>query len=159
MPLDAAAIAEVNRQYSGDPFIFLVTLTHPDFAATIRLAWNTEDIVSRSNLYTATKMRMALPGQSENAPATNFVQIDDVDRAVLLEMRSLDLLNGRPQALGELVLASAPDVVQRETGSQFIAEITSDEDSLGASVREEETIRVAFPGVLITPQSVPGSFP
>jgi len=50
--LTQALLAELYAQESGNPFLMLVTLSHPSFS-TIYLVNNVENITSRGNVYSA----------------------------------------------------------------------------------------------------------
>ena len=61
-------LAELCSQNSTDPFLTLITLEHPNFASTVYLVNNSEDITSNGQLFTAFPVEITIPaddGQTE----------------------------------------------------------------------------------------------
>lgn len=96
---------------SSDPFLFLLTLTHPDLPAPMRFVRNTVDIISRGNTFTAFPFDIALPGASDGAPQPAQLAIDNVDQTIVQTLRALPP-DSPPSGLIELVMASTPNTVE-----------------------------------------------
>lgn len=76
-------------RHGGEPGIWLVTLWGPEMAA-LRLARNTEDVVSNGETFAKSWWEVTLPGDTEDQPAAQM-SVANINREVglaLMEMTS-----------------------------------------------------------------------
>lgn len=124
-------IENAVSETSSDPFLFLLTLTHPDLPAPMRFVRDMKDIISRGNTFTAFPFDIALPGASDGAPQPAQLAIDNVDQSIVQTLRALPP-DSPPSGLIEMIMASAPNTVVEDlpifkfyaaTGDRFTVEL------------------------------------
>lgn len=111
-PLDADGLRAAHAQQSGDPFVWLVEVTHPQLSDPLRLTDNAEPIASRGRLFMPARMRLALPEQIGDRPGRTRLVVEDVTEDLRAELRALSP-HDAPRVTLEIVLAGSPDVTQR----------------------------------------------
>lgn len=107
--LTAAAIASGNAQQTGEVWLILVTISHASLASPIRVVNNNEDVTSRGLLYLAFPFQIILPGEDPDSITKAVLRFDNADRTAIAAVRGLDTA---PTVALEVILASAPDVVE-----------------------------------------------
>jgi hypothetical protein len=138
----------------NDAIVALLTIAHADFPV-LRLARNTEDVVSRGETYSGCAFRGTLPEDDGETLPTVKVTVDHVDQALTDALRSV--AEGAEMTL-ELVLASAPDVV--ESGPYFFR-VTSamwNWQELSLTLGYEDLLNLPYPADSLDPQVAPGLF-
>lgn len=147
-------LAEFYKQSSGDPLLMLVTLSDPSFA-DIRLARNTVNIVSRGQTYLAFPMDIRLPADDGETVREVSIVFDNVSLELIDELRSVT----RPiNVKVEMVLASAPDVVQLAYEELKIRNITYTQQKVSAILYMDSFLNVALGSEVYAPQNYPGLF-
>lgn len=111
-PLNGAGLAAAHAPSSGDAYLWLVEITHPQMADPLRLTNNGEPIASRGRLFMPSRMRTALPEQMADRPGRTRLVVEDVTEELRFELRSLSP-HDAPRVTLELVLRSDPDTTQR----------------------------------------------
>jgi hypothetical protein len=104
-----ALLRNATADTTGDALLFLLTITHDDLPAPVRLVRNHEDIVSRTHTHTAFPFDVTPPGSGEGGTRPARISLDAVDRTIAATLRSLAT---PPSLLVEVVLASSPDTVR-----------------------------------------------
>lgn len=78
----SAALQEViNAQYSSVAMLVLVEIRHQDLGAPIRLANNTEDVISNGDTFIGFPFEIELPGD-EDGPPRGSLTVQNVDRRI-----------------------------------------------------------------------------
>lgn len=152
--LSNALLAEMYSQTSSVPFLFLLTLSHSSFS-TIYLVNNTEDIVSRGNTHSAFPMRITPPlddGQSSNQMS---LRLDNVSLELIDELRSV---TDRIDVKVELVLASAPDIVEIEYGELKMSNVQYNAQNIQANLVLDDFLNTALTSEKYDPANYPGLF-
>lgn len=98
----------INNPVTGEIPITLVTLSHPDMVAPVRLAANTEDVVSNGNTFGASAFTIAMPDDVERHNGAMRFELYDIDSSLLAQFRAV---NDAIIAEVSWVLASDPDTV------------------------------------------------
>lgn len=147
----AAAFA----QETGEAFLPLLTISHATLPVPYRFVANTVNIVSRGNVYTATPINVVLPDESDdNAPRARL-SVDNVGRTVTAALRSIDT----PLAvLIEIVLASAPDVVEASWPDFELRQITYDALVVEGDLTLDGLVGEPYPSGIFSPGAFPGLF-
>jgi len=109
--LSPELLAQLFAQESSDPFLTLLTLTHPTFTSPIRLVNNSVQIISRGNTFLPFPVSISLPADDGETIRQVSIVFDNVSLELINEIRSTT--TGISVKL-EMVLASAPDQVQIE---------------------------------------------
>ena len=106
--LSAAAWASITARTTGEVWLLLLTIT-PGEDAPIRMVNSSADIQSRGNTFIAFPFDLDLPTDEEGQISSARIVLDNVSRQLIDEIRNLP---SPLVALVELILESAPDVVE-----------------------------------------------
>lgn len=153
--LSARGVRSALALHSTDAWIVLLTLRDPASGAIYRSALNTEDIVSRGNIYTAVYFTFSLPNDDDEAPKGMSISIDNVD------LRLVGLLRAITQPLQitfEIVIAATPDVVEMTLSDMLMREVTWDQSTIEAQLVSDDPLNQRFPGDIYEPRTFPGLF-
>jgi hypothetical protein len=90
-------------------FLDLLTITHPALSSPIRLVNNTSNVNSRGHTFFASAFKFTPPSQVAEGEPNATVEIQNINRVI---EEVLAGLTTEPTFTGEIVLATAPDVVQ-----------------------------------------------
>ena len=102
------ALEAIQARETDEAFLVLLTLSHPQMT-TRRVVRNTVDVTSRGDVFTATAFDFVLPSEDATAEPRVTLQIDNVDRANVEVLRTI---NTPIDVALEVVLASDPDTVE-----------------------------------------------
>lgn len=145
--------AQLFAQESDDPFLTLVTLTHPTFTA--RLVNNSSDVVSNGFTFTAFPMKIRLPIDDGESSRDFGIDFDNVSLDLIANLRSV---TGEIGVTIELILASLPDVIQMEHRDLVIRAITYDSQKISARIVLDNFLSVEMTSERYTPSNFPGLF-
>ena len=148
-------LGQLFAQNSDDPFLVLVTLTHPSFAAPIYLVNNTRDIISRGNTYRAFPMKVRLPVDDGETARDFTMEFDNASLELIEEIRSVTTQIG---VKVEMILASIPDVVQMEQADLAINSLTYNASKIIARVVLDSFLNVEITSEKYGPGNFPGIF-
>lgn len=147
-------LAQMFGQVADDPFLMLVTLSHPDFD-TIYLVNNTVDQVSRGVTYTAFPMDITLPPDDGETVREVKIVFDNVSLALIQEMRAV---TSPMDVKIEMVLASDPDSVQLSLEELKLRSVTYDKQRISARLYMDSFLNVELTSEKYTPTLYPGLF-
>jgi len=147
-------LAQLYAQTSEDPYLMLVTLSHPSFT-TLKLVSNTVDIVSRGDTYIAFPMRITLPVDDGETAREVAMEFDNVSQELIDEIRSVTT---PIDVLVEMILASDPDTVVVSYGDLSIRNISYNKSRISARLFMDDFLNVAMTSEKYTPQNFPGLF-
>lgn len=116
---------------AGDPFLYLLTISHADLPASIRLVRNKVDIVSRGNTFTAFPFDITLPGDGDGGQRPAKIVIDNVDQRIVQTVRAIST---PPTLLIEEVKGSALDTVEQSLPPMKLYAASYDRLSLEADL-------------------------
>lgn len=142
-------------QVSDDPFLMLVTLSHPDFSDTLYLVNNTVDIVSRGITYSAFPMEVSLPPDDGETTREVAISFDNVSLLLISELRSITT----PMDVKiEMMLASDPDTVQLSLEELKMRSVTYDKQRVSAKLYMDSFLNVEMTSEKYVPSKYPGLF-
>lgn len=144
---------QLFSQESDDPFLTLVTLTHPNF--TIHLANNSSDVVSNGATFTAFPMKVTFPVDDGESARTFGIEFDNVSLDLIEQLRSV---TGDIGVQIDAVLASMPDVLQISNTDLFIGSISYTATTITASIILDNFLAVGMTGERYLPANFPGVF-
>jgi hypothetical protein len=165
--LSPAALKAMFSPDADDTLITLLTITGTGVASPVRIAdgytqriSETADEViygvpSRSNDYLFLPFKISLPTEEQAAAPRCTITINDVTRQLLPIIRQL---NSAPDVLIELVLSSAPNVVEASFPGFKMGAISYTADSISAELTVESLATEPFPQHTFTPAYFPGLF-
>ena len=150
-------LTQMFLQESSDPFLMLITITHPDFA-TIRLVNNNEDITFNGNLFTALAMKIVLPTDDGESVPKMQIALDNVPLELIDEFRSTTT---PATVMIEAILAStAATATQAEItiADLAIGGIDYNNRNITANLVLNDFLNQRIPGEVYSPQYYPGMF-
>ena len=150
-------LAQLYSQESEDPFLTLITLSHPSFPSDVRLVQNTENVVSRGNTYTAFPVRITLPADDGETTRQCSIDFDNVSLELISMFRTLDS-GERIGVKLEMVLASMPDLVQISLDELKVGGITYNKDVISAKLVMDDFLNTELTSEKYTPSNYPGLF-
>lgn len=152
--LSSTAIASANAQQTDEVWLVLLTIAHASLATPIRVVNNNESIVSRGQTYQWFPFEIELPGEDVDSPSRARLRIDNVDRTIVNTIRSIST---PPTVTLEVVLASAPDVVEVSFSGLSLREVDYDAMSVTGEL-VFESIFTEPVTLTMTPARFPGLF-
>lgn len=153
--LTALARRALNAQETGEAFLILLTIDHPNLSAPIRVTSDAVDTVSRGETFAAYPFELSLPDDGEGrAPRAKLV-IDNVDRVIVQAVRSLA---GAPVALIEIVRAGDPDTVEARFADFRLVNVAYDALAVRGDLSIEDFTTEPFPAAVFSPSLFPGLF-
>ena len=150
----AAFKAAVFGQHSGEVFLALLSIAHADIT-TLRFVADSQDVTSNGHVYTAYPFDVRWPAELEDQPPRTKIAIDNVDRAIVDEIRSL---TGAPDISLSIVLASDPDVIEYGPIEGKLRIVAWNFGMINGDIEVEDLLNEGYPGTAITPQTAPGLF-
>lgn len=152
--LSATAVASMNSQQTGEVWLILLTITHPDLPATLRFVNNNEDIVSNGQTFTAFPFEIVLPNQDPDTPPRATLRIDNVDRAIVAALRSI---TSAPTIQFDVILASAPNTLEATFPGMRLNGATYDVAKIEGEIAPEPLFTEPIT-YSMTPSRFPGMF-
>ena len=153
--LSPQLLAQLYAQESSDPFLTLVTLSHPSFAQDIRLVNNQVDITSRGDIYTAFPLKITLPMDDGESTREVTLEMDNVGLTFVDELRTVtDLITVKL----ELVLASIPNDVQVSFEDLKISSLSYNKTRISARLFLDNFLNTELTSEQYTPKNFRGLF-
>jgi len=163
--LSSAFISALNDQETGEVVVALLTVTHADLDAPIRLSsdptvrtsddpliYSTE---SRSNTFIFLPFTFTIPDDRSDATPRVRLEFDNIDRQMVALLRSI---LSPPSVLMEIVLASSPDTVEIELPSMVLGDVTITDTTISGTLVVDPLINEPYPAGSFTPGAFPGLF-
>lgn len=153
--LSPALIAQLYAQESTDPFLILITLSHPDWDEPVRLVNNSVDIISRGNTYMAFPVDVVLPPDDGESLPEVTIEFDNVSLLLIGKFRTVtrDI-----NADLDMILASLPDEVQMAISELTIESITYNLTRISARLVLDNFLNTEMTSEKYTPKNFPGIF-
>jgi hypothetical protein len=153
--LSPELLTQLYGQESDDPFLMLVTLSHPNFVSTQYLVNNTANIVSNLITYTAFPMKITLPVDDGETIRQVKIDFDNVGRDLIYEIRSITT---PISAKIDMILASNPDQVQVTLDGLSIRNISYDKSKISAALVLDDFLNTSMTSEQYSPSAYPGIF-
>lgn len=152
--LSPAANASIMAEETDEVWLVLLQIDHDDLAAPIRVANNTENVVSGGETYVGLPFELALPAESDNGPGEAVIRVDNVDRQIVEAVRTI---TSPPRVTIRVVLASQPDVIEALIENMVMKDVTYDVATVQGRLRFEDIVTEPV-AETITPERFPGLF-
>lgn len=154
------------RPQTGEVVAMLLTLTHADLAAPIRVSTDNaatftvdgvtvRGTISNGENYTYLPMGFQLPDDSEESISEARIQMDNIDRAILASIRSI---SSAPSVTIQLVLASQPDTIEATFNNFALADVQADPLTISGRLTLGNFLGEPYPGGSMNPSNFPGMF-
>lgn len=155
----------MNAEETSQVPIILLTIDHDDLAEpfylssdpTTRLDGDAPSYgtVSRGETYLFVPFSLVLPDDKTDAPPAAQISIDNVDRALIPILRSTST---PARVTIEVVLASAPNVVEMAFAEMDLVAADYNADSITITLQQNALQTEPFPADVISPSNFPGLF-
>ena len=145
----------VAAQETGEAFLVLLTISHADLAAPIRVSSDAVNTTSRGETYVAFPFDLSLPDDNQSSAPRARLTIDNVDRQIVEAIRQIQ---SPPTVQLVVVLSSDPDTVEAEFPAFKLRSVEVDI----LTVRGDLTIELfedePYPAGSFVPSAFPGLF-
>ena len=154
--LSNKALQEIFSQNSSDPFLFLITFTHPNYLGQFfRFVNDLQNLTSRGNVFSAMAVKLTLPIEDGNSIPTITLEMDNVPLTIMTELRA----QTAPFSVNiELVLASQPDILEMELSDMLLTKLNYSAEKLTGTLISDNLFAQKIPGSIYSPQHFPGLF-
>jgi Domain of unknown function (DUF1833) len=146
-------LSQLYGAQSDDPFLMLLTFTAP--LETIRLANNTQDVISRGETYFAFPMKIRLPADDGESNREVDLELDNTTIELIDLIRTI---TSPVPAKIEMVLASDPNTVQVLIEDLKMKGATYNKNSLSVKLVFDGFLNTAMTSESYTPSNFPGLF-
>lgn len=121
----------------------------------LRVVSNTEDVVSRGMLFSATHFDLVLPADNGETFPTVELKIANVDGLLIQTIRGFPTA---PEMTLEIVLSSSPNVVERTVDFLVLRSVEYNALTISGRLVVESSLSNRFPAYDYTPPTHPGLF-
>ena len=153
--LTQTAKAAFYSQETGEAVLILLTLSHADLPAPIRVTSDAVDTVSRGDPFLAFPFQITLPDDDDERPPEMRLTIDHVGREIVDAVRSI---NTPATVLLEIVLGSDTDTVEVAFPDFELVDVTMDALTVSGRLTLESFEIEPYPAGLMNPTDFPGLF-
>lgn len=154
--LSAAAQIAIQAPQTGEVFLVLLVISHASLSPSLYFVNNLTDVTTGGHTYTAYPFTIEIPEESDGAPPTVQLKIDNVSRAITDAIRSLAT---PPTVTMSVVLASSPATVEAGPFALSLQDMTADAFVVTGTLGFERMLSEPYPGGVYTPKDWPGLFP
>jgi len=152
--LTATFLAALNAGQTDEIYHTIIEISGGGIS-TKRYVNNYEDVISGGDTYTAAAFDSRPPDDVEDRiPDVNIV-VDNVDRALISDIRSA---TGTPDASIALILQSDPDTVEVGPFEFKIRYVDYNALTISGTLKYEDILNERFPKTDYTPINYPGLF-
>lgn len=151
--LSSAALRALHAPQTSEVFLVLLVISHPSLSPSIYLVDDMKDVTTGGHMYTAHAFLIDIPEESDGAPPTPKVWVDNTNRAVTDAIRSLP---SSPTITMSIVLASSPGTVEAGPFVLQMSDMVADAFAVSANLGFERMLSEAYPGGSFTPADWPG---
>jgi hypothetical protein len=153
--LSPAALASAFAESTGEVWLLLCTIEHPDIEGdALRFVNNMESVTSRGELYIAFPFTVELPGEDAENLGEARLRIDNIDRMIVEVIRTI---SSPPTVTLEVVLASSPDAVEASFEGMTLRAVSYDAQAVSGVLKFEDIAGEPM-SLQMTPQRFPGMF-
>ncbi len=146
----------VLAQDTGEQAALLVTIAHASLGTPIRVTDAGADIVSGGQTFVAYPFELSLPDDPQDRLFGEAqVKIDNIDPVIAATLRSLTT---RPDVTIQLVLVSAPDVIEFAWTGLKLGDPSITAGEVEAALQPRDFGEETFPKQRFTPVRTPGLF-
>ena len=145
----------LNAAETGEAFLVLLTLSHPDLGEPLRVTSDAVDTVSRGMTFMAFPFSLSLPSDEDSRAPEARLSIDNIDRQIVKTLRNL---GSAPYVLIEIIRAADPDTVEAQFQDFRLTAVTYDSHVVEGNLTVEDFTSEPFPAGIFSPGFFPGLF-
>lgn len=155
MPLSTTARQAMFAQETGEAFLVLLAIDHPDLIAQLLFVNNNVNVVSTGGEHIAYPFDVQLPDSDEERDIIARLSIDNVSREIAQVIRSLDT----PPTVGiTIVRASDPNWPEVELPGMLLRDVTWDALQLSGELSLSDITAEPYPAWVFDPGRFPALF-
>ena len=140
------------RQTGDDPYVALITITHPTLEEPIRAVMDTRDLVSQGETFKAGKAMFSLPSRGQGNSRAS-VTIANVDARIALAAQTLVT---PAEFLFQVVNAELPDIVEIEWPPMELVNVGGDVLAVTGDLASVVSLLDQYPRIRLTLDIAPG---
>lgn len=145
----------VHARVTGEVPLILLTITHDELTTPIRVVDNTEDIISRGDVFLKAHFKAVFPSEEDGSPPMTKITIPNINREIL---RILKSVLTPAEVLMEVVLASSPDIVEMFFANFVLKDVDYEALSITGTVIIDTMMEEPYPADSYVPSTHPGMF-
>jgi len=153
--LSTAAKESIFAPETDLAWIVLLTISHASLTDDIRVARNTEDVISNGETYIGFPFEISLPQEREDSPPRVTLEIGNVDRQIVQAVRSLD---SPADVTLEIVTSNDFDAVEAGPFVFTLREVQYDNLTVQGELSFEPILDEPYPVTNFTPGKFPSLF-
>lgn len=150
--LSPLALQSALARQTGEAWLFLLEIEHPDEPQPIRWVNDTAEIIHLGETYEPYPFELQLTLDDEERIPEVGMRLDNVERALMALVRQSDVA---PTFAIKIVLASQPDVIEVEMVGLSLLEITYDAYSVEGTLYPDDLLDTRYPRDVV---SIAGGF-
>ncbi len=151
--ISTAALTAMFAQDTGEAYLVLITISHPDLPQTLRVTSDRVNTVSRGMTFVAYPFEIKLPSDESNAPPKASITIDNIARDISDALRAIK----NPANFNiEVVRSPAPDVVEASYVDFLLTNVKGDVFQISGELSIEDTTTAPYPYKTFSPAKFPG---
>lgn len=147
-------IEAAQGEETDEVFVVVLTITHPVLLEPIRVANNTEDVVSNGQTFIGFPFGITLANDNAETPRAKL-EIQNVDRRI---GEAVQALTSPAKIDIALVLASDPDTIEFDQKDMELKDVKGDEISVNAVIVGIDTALWTWPWKRVTEGRFPGLY-
>ena len=152
--LSSAAKAELHAANNAEPWIVLLTISHADFAATLRFVGDMQNVTSGGDVYTALAFGATIPADRDG-PVGAKLTLDNVDRATVAEFRTITT---SPTVTIEVIRRGDPNTIIASWPNLRLAGATISLTRIELDLAGDVVLDESYPGWTFAPIDFPAGF-
>lgn len=153
--LSSATLQALYAAETGEAFLVLLTLDHPDLAQPIRVTSDAVDTVSNGETYIAFPFELRLPEDDDGLSPRARLRIDNIDRQIVEAVRSI---SGAATVDISIVRAADPDTVEASFPDFRLENVSYDALVVEGVLTLEDFAAEPYPAHVFSPAEFPGVF-
>lgn len=153
--LSSAAQQAIFDQETGEAFLILLEIDHPDLAAPIRVTSDAVDTIHDSNTYVPYIFDFKLPTDEEDSPPQAQVVIDNVSVDIANSLRQI---NSPASFVVTIVRGDDPSDIVAKFEDLELVKVDGDALQIQGDLQGESVVSEPFPGGDFVPSQFRGLF-
>lgn len=153
--ISGPSLSAVLAQETGEAFLVLLTLDHPDLGQPIRVTSGGANLASGGHQYIAYPFDLTLPDEVQDRPPRARLVIDNVTREIVQGLRAIQ----SPVSVTiEIVRAADPDTIEVSYGGFVLRSVAYDALTVAGELVVDDFATEPYPAGRFVPSLFPGLF-
>ncbi len=153
--LSSLALQSLYASETGDAFLVLLSLSHPDLPVPVTVTSDAVPTVSNGVTFVPFPFDLALPNDLDAKSYRARLVIDNIDRQIVAAVRSV---TSAPDILIRIVRAATPDTVESQFIDFKLTNVIYDAYRIEGELTVEDFTAEPYPAATFSPGLFPGLF-